>query len=105
MRPATVTSSGAGATVWLPLDPYSQDTNVGLYARLVSGTPTYTIEVTPDDVFDATVTPTAYPTDVAALTAATATASGALLKPARAVRINQTGAGVIALTAVVPGLT
>ena len=105
MRPCTVTSVGAGNTAWMPLDPYTQETNVGLYARLISGTPTYTVEVTPDDVFDPTVTPTAYPTDVAALTAATATASGALLKPARAVRINQTGAGSIALTAVVPGLT
>lgn len=105
MRPASITTAGAGLSVWLPLDPYAQDTHVGLYAQLLTGTPTYTVEVTPDDIFDPTVTAVGYPTDIAVLTAATATQSGALLKPARAARVNQTGGGTIKLTAVVAGLT
>lgn len=104
MRTASVARTGVGASAWLPLDPYSTGYAEGLYAKLTSAA-TYSIEVTPDNIFDPTVTPTAYPCDVAVLTAATTTQSGALLKPARAARINITsGGGTVTLSVVERGV-
>lgn len=101
MRPASVTRTGVGVTPWLPLDPYSSGYGDGLYAKLTAAC-TYSIEVTPDNIFDPTVTPQAYPCDVAALTAATTTQSGALLKAARAARLNITGGVGSVIFTVVP---
>lgn len=104
MRPASVTRVGTGASAWLPIDMYSEGYGDGLYCKVSGGPPTYSVEVTPDDVYDATITPQAYPCDIAALTAATTTQSGALLKAARAVRVNITGgSGTVVLTVVVRG--
>lgn len=105
MRPASVTQVGNGASTWLPLDHLSDGYGDGLYAQVVAGGPTYSVEVTPDDVFNPAVTPVAYPCDIVALTAATTTQSGALLKAAKAVRVNiASGGGTVKLTAVVRGL-
>lgn len=105
MRPAsTTTPGGVSVSLWLPLDPYATGANDGLYAK-VTGAATYSVEVTPDDVFDTTVTPTAFPCGIAALTAVAANGQGALAYAARAVRVNQTaGAGTVKLTAVVRGV-
>lgn len=105
MRAAKVTRTGAGVSAWLPLDPYSGGYGDGLYAK-VTGSATYGIEVTPDDIFDPAVAPQAYPCDIVALAAgATTTQSGSLLKAARAVRINQTvGAGSVELTVITRGI-
>lgn len=105
MRAASVTQVGNGASTWLPIDQYSEGFGDGLYAQVVSGTPTYSVEVTPDDVFNPAVTPIAYPCDITVLTAATATQSGALVKAAKAVRVNiASGGGTVKLTAVVRGI-
>jgi hypothetical protein len=105
MRPASVTTpGGTAASSWLPLDHLTSGYGDGLYCK-VTGTATYSVEVTPDNIFDSAVTPQAYPCDIVALTAATTTQSGSLLKAARAVRVNQaSGAGTVTLTAVVRGL-
>jgi hypothetical protein len=101
MRPSGNSQTGVGAAAWVPLDPYTAADNVGLYVK-ATGTVTYSVEVTPDNIFDSAITPQAYPCDVAALTAATTTQSGVMTKPARAARVNVTaGTGVAALTVVV----
>lgn len=106
MRPASVTTpGGAGVSAWLPLDHLSDGYGDGLYAK-VTGAVVYSVELTPDNVFDVTVTPTAYPCNIAALTGVNANASGVLAQAAKAVRVNQSaGAGTVTLTAVVRGLS
>lgn len=104
MRASSVSQTGVGASAWMPLDSYTTGYGDGLYAQL-TGTATYSVEVTPDNAFDTTVTPQAYPCDIVALTAATTTSSGALLKAARFVRVNiASGTGTVKLTAIVRGV-
>jgi hypothetical protein len=104
MRPASVTTPGGVATsAWLPLDPYTDADLVGLFTYL-SGAATYDVQMTPDDVFNPTVVPVAYPVGIAAMAGASANQAAALGVPCKAVRINQTaGAGTVRLTAVVSG--
>ncbi len=100
MRPAKTSVTGVAASTAVPLDIYCPTFNVGLYA-VVSGTVTYTVQATGDDVFDSTVTPTWFSVSIAAMVGATANQSGNLTQPARAVRINQTaGTGTTTLTVV-----
>lgn len=109
MRPAiTITPLGGGAVVspWLPLDPYTASSGLGIFCHLVGGTAAYSVEMTPDDVFNPAVTPVAYPCGVASLTTQSADASGQIIIQPRAVRVNQaSGTGQVQLTAVVSGLT
>lgn len=103
MRPEVGTTSGVSTSAWLPLDMYSSGYGDGMFVK-VTGSVTYSVEITPDDVFNPTVTPNAYPCGVAALTAASTTQQGALLIAAKAVRVNQTaGAGSTVFTVVVKG--
>jgi hypothetical protein len=91
MRPKKVTVTGVATSAWLPVD-YKQDpTNIGIGCVLVSGTATFSVEHTFDDIFDASVTPTAFPNS--GITAATASKDGNYAFPVRAVRLNVT-AGV-----------
>jgi len=87
MRPQVVTQSAAGTSAWIPLDYKQSPFNVGL-GVVISGTLTADIEHTFDDVFDSTVTPTAFKHST--LTAKSANADGNYAFPIRAVRINNT---------------
>lgn len=104
MRPASV-SLGAGVTgvsAWLPLDPYTDADLNGLYLKFAS-TGTATLEVTPDDVFNPTVTPVAFAL-AAPFVGATTNQAGQLVLAAKAVRINAAAnATGITLTVVVSG--
>jgi hypothetical protein len=51
MRPVRLIQNGVGTTIPVVLDNYISPFNVGLGALIVSGTPTYTIQFTFDDVF------------------------------------------------------
>lgn len=102
MRIATVTRTGVGASAWLPLDHYTSGVEDGIFVFPNGGT--VTIQVTPDDVFDPTVTPTAFDLP-APFAGATTNVAAALPYAAKAIRINQTvGAGTSTLKVAVRGV-
>ncbi len=96
MRPQVISRTGTGTTEWIPLDYKQSPFNVGM-GIVINGTITYTIEHTFDDVFDSTVTPTAFAHSV--LAAQTTNKDGNYAFPIRAVRVNNTaGTGKTTLT-------
>lgn len=98
MRPKKVTVTGAGTSAWIPVD-YKQDPmNIGLGCVIVSGTATYSVEHTFDDVFDSTVTPVAFSNS--GITAQTTNKDGNYSFPIRALRLNVASgtAPVVAMT-------
>jgi hypothetical protein len=96
MRPQVIKKSLTGTTAWIPLDYKQNPFNVG-FAVVVNGTITYDVEHTFDDVFDASVTPTAF--KHASLTAQTANKDGNYAFPIRAIRLNNTaGTGDTTMT-------
>lgn len=98
MRPTSVSRTGTGASAWIPVD-YAQSAFSLSVAVVVSGTVTYDVEHTFDDIFDSSVTPTAF--KQAALTAQTANKDGSYTSPIRAVRVNNTsGSGTTTLTVI-----
>jgi hypothetical protein len=104
MRSTTVSQTGTGQSVALPINRYVEGVGTGLFTK-VTGTATYTIECTPDNVQDPTITPVWYPVLVPALTGATQNANGLMQVPAEAVRVNvASGSGIVVLVALVQGL-
>ena len=96
MRPQVIKQTGTGSTAWIPLDYKQSPFNVG-FGVVVSGTITYDVEHTFDDVFDTTITPAAFKNST--LTAVTANKDGNYAFPIRAVRINNTsGTGTTTVT-------
>ena len=96
MRPQIFSLTGTGTSAWIPLDYKQSPFNVG-FGIVVDGTITYDIEHTFDDVFDTTVTPTAF--KHATLTAQTTNKDGSYIVPIRAIRINNTaGTGSTTVT-------
>lgn len=87
MRPTTVTRSAAGTSAWIPLDYKQNPFNVGL-GLVILGTNTTDVEHTFDDIFDSSVTPTAFKHST--LVGKTANADGNYAFPIRAVRLNVT---------------
>lgn len=105
MRVASVsTPGGAGVSPWLPLDQYTDSGAAdGLFCK-VNGTVVFGLEVTPDDVFNPAVTPTAYPLSAPFAPGGAANVSGVLPYAAKAVRVNQaSGAGTVTLSVAVRG--
>jgi hypothetical protein len=88
MRPQEITRTGTGTTAWIPLNYRQSPFNVGFGAVIVSGTATYSVQHTFDDVFDTTVTPVAF--DNATVVGATANANSSYQFPIRAIRLNVT---------------
>lgn len=96
MRPIVFTKSSTGTSAWIPLDYKQSPFNIG-FGVVVSGTITYDIEHTFDDIFDTEVTPTAF--KHSSLTAQTANKDGNYIVPIRAIRINNTaGTGSTTVT-------
>jgi hypothetical protein len=96
MRPQVISITGTGTTAWIPLDYKQSPFNVGL-GVVASGTVTYDIEHTFDDIFDTSVTPTAFKHST--LAAQTTSKDGNYAFPVRAIRINNTaGTGVTTMT-------
>lgn len=98
MRPKKITVTGVGISAWIPLDSKQAPFSVGLGAVLVSGTATYTVQHTFDDVYDLTVVPVAF--DNAGMAGLTANKDGNYAFPVKAIRLNVTGgvAPVVSLT-------
>jgi len=96
MRPQVITQSGTGTSAWIPLDYKQAPFNVGMGA-VVTGTITFDVEHTFDDVYDSTVTPTAFKNST--IVGKTANTDSNYAFPIRAVRINNTaGTGSVTLT-------
>lgn len=85
MRPSYVSQTGTGTTSWIPLDLYKTSFSVSV-AVVVSGTVTYSIQHTFDDVYDSNVTPV--PFDHDSVTSESSNAFGTYDYPVTAVRIN-----------------
>lgn len=96
MRPIVFTKSSTGTSAWIPLDYKQSPFNIG-FGVVVSGTITYDIEHTFDDIFDTAVTPTAF--KHSSLTAQTTNKDGNYIVPIRAIRVNNTaGTGSTTVT-------
>lgn len=83
----TKTVSSQTTSPWIPLDDNQAAFNVSV-AVAVTGTLTYTVQFTLDNIQDPTVTPVAF--DVSALTGKTVAASTSLRSSVKAVRLNVT---------------
>lgn len=96
MRRNIVSQTGAGSTAWVPVDYAQNQFKIG-FGVVASGTVDYTVEHTFDDVFDSSVTPTAFShADVAAQTAS---ADGNYAFPIAAIRVTvNSGTGSATLT-------
>lgn len=105
MRPIRQTRTGTGVTPPVPLDHYRQPFNVGV-AVVVTGTVTYTVEHTYDDVYAQNFNPsTAVWFPLAALTAQTTTKDAAYTSPVTAVRLNiSAGTGSATMTLIQAGM-
>lgn len=100
MRPVIKSVTGVAVSSWVKLDPKANPFNVG-FGCVVSGTVTYKIEHTFDDV-DGTGTIT--PFDHATIVGQTTNKDGNYAFPVRAIRLNVTaGSGTVTLTAIQAG--
>jgi hypothetical protein len=96
MVPKTISKTGTGTTAWYPVDRVQSPFNASV-SVVVSGTVTYDVEHTFDDIFDPSVTPTAF--KHATLVSQTANGNSNYAFPIRAVRLNNTaGTGTSSLT-------
>jgi len=96
MRPQVISITGTGTSAWIPVDYKQNPFNIGL-GLVISGTVSCDIEHTFDDIFDTSVTPTAFKNST--LTAKSSNTDGNYAFPVRAVRINNTsGTGTSTLT-------
>ena len=101
MRPTTKTVTGVATSAWIPLDRNANPFNIG-FGAVVSGTVTYTVQHTFDNVQDSTVTPTVFDHPVVA--GKTVNSDGNYAYPVRAIRLNVTaGTGTVTLTVMQAG--
>jgi len=99
MRPTSVTVTNAETSAWIPVDYTKTAFNLGVMVDVTSGTPTWVVQITMDDVFDPTVTATAVAAP-APLETGTTDEVGKIDVPCRAVRITQSGTGVSKMTVI-----
>jgi len=96
MRPQVISLTGTGTTAWIPLDYKQNPFNIG-FGVVVSGTITYDVEHTFDDVYNTSITPTAFTHDT--VTAKSDSQDGNYAYPIRAVRLSNTaGTGSTTMT-------
>lgn len=80
----TVAASSATTSGWIPLNQFQTPFNVG-FGCVVTGTVNYKVEHTFDNVFDTSITPTAFVHED--VSAATGNADGNYAFPVAAVRV------------------
>lgn len=99
MRPVRVSVTGVGTSQVIPPDYISSPFNVGI-GCIVTGTATYSVQHTFDDVFAPTFNPaTANWLDNTGLTAQTASKDGNYAFPVMGIRLNVTaGTGTVQMT-------
>ena len=105
MTPQVISLSSLGSTVWIPVDYKQNPFNIGL-ACVVSNTPnlTYQVEFTLDDIFNPSITPTAFTHSL--LVGKTSDFSSNQTVPVRAIRLTTTAytSGTVTLTALQGGV-
>lgn len=101
-RPTSVTVSSATSSAWIPVDWRSTPFNLS-FAVIMTGTLTYKVEHTLDDVMDPTVTPTALTHEF--ITASTTSDDGNYAYPVRAIRLTVSSytSGSATMTVLQPG--
>ena len=98
MRPQTIATTGTSISTIVPFDTHRNPFNVGI-GCIVSGTATYTIQHTFDEVIIAGSTNNWFNHDDAGLVSTTVNANGNFAFPISAARINQTaGNGTVTVT-------
>lgn len=98
MRPITVSQTGTGQSATVPMDRKLAPFAVGI-GCVVSGTATFNVEHTFDNIQDATVTPTWFINS--GFSAKTANQDGNYTFPVRAIRLNVTaGTGTVTMTVI-----
>lgn len=104
MRPVKYAITGVGTSPVCPADHYVSPFNVAL-SVVVSGTITYTVQYTFDDVFAAGFSPaSATWVDHPTLTAQTATKDSNIAYPVRGIRLSTSaGTGTATLTIIQAG--
>lgn len=103
MRAKKITVTGTGTSAWIPLDNKQAPFNVGIGCVIVSGTATYSVEHTFDDIWDTTVTPVAFQNS--GITAQTTNKDGNYAAPVKAIRLNVTaGAAPVVAMTIIQGL-
>ena len=101
MRPieTTIIYPSATTTDWWPLDINTPNQVTTISVNLISGTVSYTVQYTNENVFDTTITPLAVSHPVAALVGATASQTGSTTTLMRAVRlVIASGSGSVRVT-------
>lgn len=88
MRPKKITVTGVASSAWIPMDIKQAPFNVSIGCAIVSGTATYTVEHTYDDVYDLTVVPVVFPN--AGITGQTTNKDGSYSAPVKAIRLTVT---------------
>jgi hypothetical protein len=87
MTPISVSQTNSGRSSVVQVDNFANPFNVGLHL-VVTGTPTYNIELTPQDPMDATPTVWIAAPNLSTLTAGQA---ASMTVPCRGITINVTG--------------
>lgn len=112
MKRIITTTTGASVGPWIPLNYDNAQVGISLQC-VVTGSATYTIEHTLDNMYpqdangilNQTVTATAFPHGVANLVGATSNQEGNYVLPVAATRINQTvGTGSVTMTIIQEGI-
>jgi len=99
MRPQTITQTATGTSAWIPVD-HKQNPFLISFGCVISGSPTYTVEHTFDDILGG-ATATAFAHQYIA--AATANEDGNYSYPCTGVRLNVTaGTGSVTMTLLQP---
>jgi hypothetical protein len=101
-RPKTFTQVSNGSTAWIPVDSRSNPFNLSFGCVVVSGTPTYKVEHTFDNVLDSSVTATAFTHEF--VSASTSSDDGNYAFPVSAIRLTiSSGNGTVAMRVHQPG--
>ena len=101
MRPQVVTQVGNGSTAWIPVDWRSTPFNLSFGCVVVSGSPTYKVEHTFDDLLGG-ASATAFTHEF--ITASTTSDDGNYAFPITGIRLTiSSGNGTVTLTALQPG--
>jgi len=97
----TVGTNDTASGPWVPWDSYRTPFSVSLMTNIMSGTPTFQVDVTYDDVFG-TWLPTNVPfpraLGLTGMTALVANTAGSISVPVRASRLTLVAAGSVQLT-------
>lgn len=104
MRPITLSQTGVGNSVPIPVDIYLTPFNVTLAVE-VTGTVTYSVAWTTDDVWNTPAGSLNWNAAAANLTAATTNQVGSLISPVTAIQLQVTaGTGTAMLRVVQAGV-